>query len=94
MIIVVGVILGFRPDASIGGAVAALALVVVFAFGMSWVFTTIGLTLRFPSKLGVLQDFLTNSLLRANRRSSVAVQRFALAPFRSLSTQLGGRCGA
>ncbi len=49
VIIVVGVILGFRPDAGIGGAAAALALVVVFAFGLSWVFTTIGLVLRSPS---------------------------------------------
>ena len=49
VIILVGVILGFRPDAGIGGAVAALALVVTFAFGLSWVFTTIGLLLRSPS---------------------------------------------
>ena len=49
VIIVVGVILGFRPDAGVGGAVAALALVVTFSFGLSWVFTTIGLLLRTPS---------------------------------------------
>jgi ABC-2 type transport system permease protein len=49
VIIVVGVILGFRPDAGIGGVLAALALVVVFAFGLSWVFTTLGLLLRSPN---------------------------------------------
>ena len=49
VIILVGVILGFRPDAGIGGALAALALVVASAFGLSWVFTTIGLVLRSPS---------------------------------------------
>src|SRR5665809_39162 len=43
VIIVLGVILGYRPGAGIGGAVAALALVVLFAFGLSWVFTTLGL---------------------------------------------------
>ena len=32
VIIVLGVVLGFRPDAGVGGVVAALALVVVFAF--------------------------------------------------------------
>ena len=32
-----------------GGVVAALALVVVFAFGLSWVFTTLGLLLRSPN---------------------------------------------
>jgi ABC-2 type transport system permease protein len=49
VIIVLGVVLGYRPDAGVPGAVAALALVVVFAFGLSWVFTTLGLVLRSPN---------------------------------------------
>ena len=49
VIIVLGLILGFRPEAGIVGVVAALALVVVFSFGLSWVFTTLGLLLRSPS---------------------------------------------
>jgi ABC-2 type transport system permease protein len=49
VIIVLGLVLGFRPDAGIGGVVAALALVVVFAFALSWVFTTMGLLLRSPN---------------------------------------------
>jgi ABC-2 type transport system permease protein len=49
VIILVGMVLGFRPGAGVGGVIAALALVVVFAFGLSWVFTTIGLVLRTPS---------------------------------------------
>jgi ABC-2 type transport system permease protein len=49
VIIVLGVILGFRPDAGVPGLVAALALVVVFSFGLSWVFTTMGLLLRSPN---------------------------------------------
>jgi ABC-2 type transport system permease protein len=49
VIIVVGVILGFRPAAGVPGTVAALGLVVVFAFGLSWVFTTLGLLLRSPN---------------------------------------------
>jgi daunorubicin/doxorubicin transport system permease protein len=49
VIIVLGVILGFRPDAGVPGVIAALALVVVFAFGLSWVFTTLGLLLRSPN---------------------------------------------
>src|SRR5687768_8032937 len=36
VIILLGLILGFRPSAGVGGVVAALALVVVFAFGLSW----------------------------------------------------------
>ena len=49
VIIVLGVALGFRPGAGIVGVVSALALVVTFAFGLSWLFTTIGLVLRSPS---------------------------------------------
>jgi ABC-2 type transport system permease protein len=49
VIIVLGVILGYRPGAGVGGAVAALALVVLFAFGLSWVFTTLGLLMRTPN---------------------------------------------
>ncbi len=49
VIIVLGVILGYRPGAGIGGVLAALALVVVFAFGLSWLFTTLGLVLRTPN---------------------------------------------
>ena len=49
VIIVVGVALGYRPDAGVGGAVAALALVVVFSFGLSWVFSVLGLLMRSPN---------------------------------------------
>ena len=49
VIILVGVVLGYRPDAGIGGTLAALALVVLFSFGLSWVFTTMGLLLRSPN---------------------------------------------
>ena len=49
VIVVLGVALGFRPEAGVGGVLAAMALVVVFAFGLSWVFTTIGLLMRSPN---------------------------------------------
>jgi ABC-2 type transport system permease protein len=49
VIIVVGVALGYRPDAGPAGAVAALGLVVVFSFGLSWVFSVLGLLLRSPN---------------------------------------------
>jgi ABC-2 type transport system permease protein len=48
VIIVLGVVLGYRPEAGLVGVVAALALVVVFSFGLSWVFTTLGLLMRTP----------------------------------------------
>jgi ABC-2 type transport system permease protein len=49
VVVVVGVVLGYRPDAGIGGVVAAMLLVIAFAFGLAWVFTTVGLVLRSPN---------------------------------------------
>jgi ABC-2 type transport system permease protein len=49
VIIVLGVILGYRPEAGVPGVLAALALVVVFSFALSWVFTTMGLLMRSPN---------------------------------------------
>ncbi len=49
VIVMLGVILGYRPSAGVVGAAEALGLVVVFSFGLSWVFTTLGLLLRSPS---------------------------------------------
>jgi ABC-2 type transport system permease protein len=49
VVLLVGTLLGYRAPAGVGGVVAALALTVVFAFGLSWVFTTLGLVLRSPN---------------------------------------------
>ena len=49
VLIVLGLILGYDPPAGVGGLVAGLALVVVFSFGLSWVFTTLGLLMRSPN---------------------------------------------
>ncbi len=49
VIVGLGVVLGYRPEAGLSGVIAALALVVVFAFGLSWVFTTVGLLMRSPN---------------------------------------------
>ena len=49
VIVVVGLILGFRPSAGAPGVLAAMALTIVFAFALSWVFTTLGLLMRSPS---------------------------------------------
>jgi ABC-2 type transport system permease protein len=51
VIVVLGVILGYRPDNGVPGVLAAIALVIVFAFGMSWIFTTLGLLMRSPQAM-------------------------------------------
>jgi ABC-2 type transport system permease protein len=49
VVVALGVALGFRPEAGVGGVLAAMLLVVVFAFGLAWVFTTVGLLMRTPN---------------------------------------------
>jgi ABC-2 type transport system permease protein len=49
MVMIVGFILGFSPDAGIGGVLAAILLVVVFSIGLAWVFSALGLLLRSPN---------------------------------------------
>ncbi len=47
--IIVALIMGYSPDNGVPGLVAGLLLVVVFAFSLSWTFTTLGLVLRTPN---------------------------------------------
>jgi ABC-2 type transport system permease protein len=46
VILVVGLIMGYRPDGGPGGVAAAIALLVTFSFAFSWVWTMFGLLLR------------------------------------------------
>lgn len=47
--IALGLALGFRPEAGLFGVVAAVMLLLVFAFGFTWVFATLGLLMRTPN---------------------------------------------
>lgn len=49
LVVLLGLVLGFRPDGGVLGVLAGFALVLVFAFGLAWVFTTVGLVMRSPS---------------------------------------------
>jgi ABC-2 type transport system permease protein len=49
VVVIVGVILGYSPEGGVDGVIAAMALVVVVAFGLAWVFTTVGLLMRSPN---------------------------------------------
>jgi daunorubicin/doxorubicin transport system permease protein len=48
IILVIGLILGYRPEAGLAGVVAALALLVVIGFGVGWIFIVLGLLIRTP----------------------------------------------
>lgn len=44
-----GLVLGYRPGGGLPGTLAAVALLLVFAFSLSWIFTIFGLLLRTPN---------------------------------------------
>jgi ABC-2 type transport system permease protein len=46
VILLLGLILGFRPDGGVVGALAGMVLLVAFSFAFSWVWTMFGLLLR------------------------------------------------
>ncbi|GHF69045.1 ABC-2 type transport system permease protein [Amycolatopsis bartoniae] len=46
VILVVGLVLGFRPPGGVLGVLAGVVLVLVFAFAFSWIWTLAGLVLR------------------------------------------------
>jgi ABC-2 type transport system permease protein len=49
IILVIGMLLGYRPEAGIVGVVAAFALLLVIGFGVGWVFLVLGLVMRTPN---------------------------------------------
>lgn len=44
-----GLVLGYRPGGGVAGTLAAIALLLVFAFSLSWIFTIFGLLMRTPN---------------------------------------------
>jgi ABC-2 type transport system permease protein len=48
IILTIGLILGYRPEAGILGVIPAFALLVAIGFGMGWIFIVLGLLIRTP----------------------------------------------
>ncbi len=48
IILTIGLILGYRPEAGVLGVIAAFVLLLAVGFGMGWIFIVLGLVLRTP----------------------------------------------
>jgi ABC-2 type transport system permease protein len=48
IVVLVGLVIGYRPDAGFGGVVLAILLLNVCSFGIGWIFTMIALAVRTP----------------------------------------------
>jgi ABC-2 type transport system permease protein len=51
LIIVIGLILGFRPEGGVLGVVLAVGLVLVFCFALSWLWIIVGMLVRTPESV-------------------------------------------
>jgi ABC-2 type transport system permease protein len=51
------IVLGFRPAGGAAGVLLSVALVLVFSFGLSWIWTALGLILRTPNSV-MMASFL------------------------------------
>jgi ABC-2 type transport system permease protein len=51
VMISLGLIMGFRPEGGALGVVATVALLILFSFSLSWIWTTLGLILRSEKSL-------------------------------------------
>jgi ABC-2 type transport system permease protein len=67
IVVVIGLILGFRPETGVAGVVASIVLLNIFGFGMSWFFVVLALIVRTPSVVMTMSwlvlmplTFLTN----------------------------------
>lgn len=97
VILLLGLLLGYRPEAGAVGAISALGLVVLFAFGLSWVFTTLGLLLRSPNAvmnagfMGIFPlTFLSNVFVEPGTLPSVLRAFVEVNPISLLATASRG----
>lgn len=51
VVIVLGLVLGFRPEGGVVGVVLSVALLLVFSFCLSWLWTMLSLILRTPNSV-------------------------------------------
>lgn len=54
LVIGLGLVMGYRPAGGVTGVLAAVGLITVFSFSLSWAWTTLGLLARTPRAVSVL----------------------------------------
>ncbi|MGH2958314.1 MAG: ABC transporter permease [Solirubrobacterales bacterium] len=97
LVTIFGIVLGFNATNGVGGIVAGMALVILFAFGLSWVFTTLGLLFRSPSAVmntGFMVlfplIFLSNIFVEPSSLPSILESFVNINPVSSLVTAVRG----
>ncbi len=63
VVVALGYALGFRPAAGLGGLAAAFGLALLFAFSLSWIWTSLGLLIDDPGTVGMIASLVSFPLL-------------------------------
>jgi ABC-2 type transport system permease protein len=66
IVIVLGLIMGFRPHGGVTGVVLAVAILLVFSFSLAWIWTAVALLARAPSAVSNLSLLVTFPLTFAS----------------------------
>ena len=97
VMIVLGLALGFRPGAGLTGMLVAVALLLVFAFSLSWVWTMLGIIMRSENALMSLSmlilfplTFVSNVFVRPETLPSWLESLVAVNPIAILVTAMRG----
>ncbi|MBA2347248.1 MAG: ABC transporter permease [Solirubrobacterales bacterium] len=100
VVVVLGVALGYDVEGGVEGLLAGVALVVLFSFALSWVFTLVGLLLRSPSAVmntGFMAlfplVFLSNIFVRPETLPKVLEAFVGINPVSHLTTAVRGLMG-
>ncbi|QMW66720.1 ABC transporter permease [Mumia sp. ZJ1417] len=54
LVVLLGLVLGWRPDGGLPGVVVGIGLALVFAYALSWLWATVGLLARSPQAVSML----------------------------------------
>ncbi|MBP1989750.1 ABC transporter permease [Paenibacillus eucommiae] len=61
-----GMLLGFRPEGGIGGAITSVLFIILFAFSVSWIFSMIGILAKRPETVSGSSMMVVYPLLFAS----------------------------
>jgi ABC-2 type transport system permease protein len=97
MVIVLGLILGFRPDGGATGVLLSVPLVLLFAFSLGWIWTMFGLIMRTPNSVMMMSflilfplTFASNIFVRPETMPSWLQSFVSVNPIALLTTAVRG----
>ncbi len=59
VVVCLGLFLGFRPGAGLTGILLSLGVLLIFAFSLSWIWTTLGLLIDSPESVSMVSSLTT-----------------------------------